>query len=177
VAVRRKTEQYYPHNFYRHQPNLNLANPRVRDEVAKIMGFWLQLGLSGDGYGPVHVNAASQRNDPESLLQFFQLLIERYRSSSEIGWGRFELLTHGVDSVLAHVMIGEQGSMIAVHNFSCDPQVVTIAVPDAHGVVHLAELLVDGRCTTDKHGSIELSLPGYGYRWLRIHHDNDLRLS
>ena len=39
--------QYYLHRFYKHQPDLNVANPLVRDEVAKIMGFWTQLGLSG----------------------------------------------------------------------------------------------------------------------------------
>ena len=39
--------QYYLHRFYKHQPDLNVANPLVRDEIAKIMGFWLQLGLSG----------------------------------------------------------------------------------------------------------------------------------
>jgi trehalose synthase len=39
--------QYYLHQFYKHQPDLNVTNPRVRDEIAKIMGFWLQLGLSG----------------------------------------------------------------------------------------------------------------------------------
>jgi trehalose synthase len=38
--------QYYLHRFYRHQPDLNVANPAVRDEIAKVMGFWLQLGLS-----------------------------------------------------------------------------------------------------------------------------------
>jgi trehalose synthase len=42
-----KTGQYYQHVFYRHQPDLNVTNPVVRDEIAKIMGFWLQLGLSG----------------------------------------------------------------------------------------------------------------------------------
>jgi len=42
-----KTRQYYLHRFYRHQPDLNVANPVVRDEIAKIMGFWLELGLSG----------------------------------------------------------------------------------------------------------------------------------
>ncbi len=41
------TGQYYQHIFYRQQPDLNIANPRVRDELAKIMGFWLELGLSG----------------------------------------------------------------------------------------------------------------------------------
>ncbi|MCR6689457.1 alpha-amylase family protein [Cellulomonas sp.] len=39
--------EYYRHRFYRHQPDLNTANPRVRDEIAKTVGFWTQLGLSG----------------------------------------------------------------------------------------------------------------------------------
>jgi trehalose synthase len=39
--------QYYLHRFYSHQPDLNVANPAVRDEIARIMGFWMQLGLSG----------------------------------------------------------------------------------------------------------------------------------
>jgi maltose alpha-D-glucosyltransferase / alpha-amylase len=38
---------YYYHQFYRHQPDLNIANPVVREEICKVMGFWLQLGLSG----------------------------------------------------------------------------------------------------------------------------------
>ncbi len=41
------TGQYYLHRFYKQQPDLNIANPRVRDEIARIMGFWTQLGLSG----------------------------------------------------------------------------------------------------------------------------------
>jgi maltose alpha-D-glucosyltransferase/alpha-amylase len=39
--------QYYLHRFYRHQPDLNVVSPAVRDEIAKIAGFWLQMGLSG----------------------------------------------------------------------------------------------------------------------------------
>ncbi|HEU4491457.1 MAG TPA: alpha-amylase family protein, partial [Jiangellales bacterium] len=38
---------YYLHRFYKHQPDLNVANPAVRDEIAKILGFWMQLGLHG----------------------------------------------------------------------------------------------------------------------------------
>jgi trehalose synthase len=41
------TGQYYLHRFYRFQPDLNLANAAVRDEIAKIVGFWLQLGVAG----------------------------------------------------------------------------------------------------------------------------------
>jgi trehalose synthase len=43
----KRTKQYYLHNFYKHQPDLNVANPRVREEIAKVIGFWMQLGLSG----------------------------------------------------------------------------------------------------------------------------------
>jgi trehalose synthase len=39
--------QYYLHRFYRFQPDLNVANPEVRDEIARIVGFWLQLGVAG----------------------------------------------------------------------------------------------------------------------------------
>jgi trehalose synthase len=42
-----KTQQYYLHRFYKHQPDLNVTNPLVRDEIAKVIGFWLQLGISG----------------------------------------------------------------------------------------------------------------------------------
>lgn len=38
---------YYFHRFYWHQPDLNIANPAVVDEIYRIMGFWLQLGVSG----------------------------------------------------------------------------------------------------------------------------------
>jgi maltose alpha-D-glucosyltransferase/alpha-amylase len=38
---------WYFHRFYDFQPDLNMANPAVRDEVARIMKFWLQLGVAG----------------------------------------------------------------------------------------------------------------------------------
>ena len=43
----RKARKYYFHRFYDHQPDLNTWNPYVRAEILKIMGFWLQLGVSG----------------------------------------------------------------------------------------------------------------------------------
>jgi maltose alpha-D-glucosyltransferase / alpha-amylase len=43
----RKAGEYYLHRFYPHQPDLNVGNPRVREEIEKIMGFWLALGVSG----------------------------------------------------------------------------------------------------------------------------------
>jgi trehalose synthase len=46
-AFDRKAGRYYLHRFYSFQPDLDSANPEVRDEIARIMGFWLQLGVAG----------------------------------------------------------------------------------------------------------------------------------
>jgi maltose alpha-D-glucosyltransferase / alpha-amylase len=40
-------KEYYFHRFYDFQPDLNTANPDVQAEILRIMGFWLQLGVSG----------------------------------------------------------------------------------------------------------------------------------
>jgi maltose alpha-D-glucosyltransferase/alpha-amylase len=38
---------WYMHRFYAHQADLNIANPAVRAEILRIMGFWLELGVEG----------------------------------------------------------------------------------------------------------------------------------
>jgi maltose alpha-D-glucosyltransferase/alpha-amylase len=40
-------KEYYFHRFYDFQPDLNTSNPVVQAEILKIMGFWIQLGVSG----------------------------------------------------------------------------------------------------------------------------------
>lgn len=42
-----KAGEYYFHRFYKFQPDLNTANPHVQAEILKIMGFWIQCGVSG----------------------------------------------------------------------------------------------------------------------------------
>ena len=42
-----QADAHYLHRFYEHQPDLNIANPEVREEIRRIMGFWLELGVSG----------------------------------------------------------------------------------------------------------------------------------
>ena len=40
-------DEYYLHLFARKQPDLNMQNPRVRQEVKDIMRFWLDMGVDG----------------------------------------------------------------------------------------------------------------------------------
>ena len=43
----REVRKYYFHRFYDFEPDLNMDNPQVREEVRRIMGFWLELGVAG----------------------------------------------------------------------------------------------------------------------------------
>ncbi len=38
---------YYWHRFYRHQPDLNYDNPRVRREISRVLDFWFRMGIDG----------------------------------------------------------------------------------------------------------------------------------
>jgi maltose alpha-D-glucosyltransferase / alpha-amylase len=50
---------FYYHQFYPFQPALNHLNPDVRDEVRRIIAFWLRLGVAG-----FRLDAASHLIDP-----------------------------------------------------------------------------------------------------------------
>ena len=41
------TDEYYLHLFAKKQPDLNLANPKVREEIKDVLRFWLDLGVDG----------------------------------------------------------------------------------------------------------------------------------
>ncbi|OKL39579.1 alpha-amylase family protein [Pontibacter flavimaris] len=43
----KKAKAYYYHRFYNFQPDLNIDNPEVREEIMRIIGFWLELGVAG----------------------------------------------------------------------------------------------------------------------------------
>ena len=38
-------QAYYWHRFFSHQPDLNYDNPRVMEEVVKVLRFWLDMGV------------------------------------------------------------------------------------------------------------------------------------
>ncbi|HSF75231.1 MAG TPA: alpha-amylase family protein [Microcoleus sp.] len=70
---------YYLHHFYKEQPDLNIANPAVREEICKIMGFWLELGVSGfriDAVPFLIKGIGIEGADPESLRGFLEEMRE-----------------------------------------------------------------------------------------------------
>lgn len=65
-----KTGEWYLHNFYKHQPDLNIANPKVRDEIFKVIGFWAQLGVDGFRIDAVPFIFSTEGNTPEEIKAF-----------------------------------------------------------------------------------------------------------
>ncbi|NEN05056.1 trehalose synthase [Diaminobutyricibacter tongyongensis] len=80
-----KAGQYYQHVFYRQQPDLNITDERVRDEIAKVMGFWLQLGVSGFRIDAVPfllqtagiIDGARKLPDPHGYLRSLRAFAQR----------------------------------------------------------------------------------------------------
>ena len=55
------TDEYYLHLFSKKQPDLNWENPRLREEIYKMMKWWLDKGI--DGYRIDTVNLFSKVSD------------------------------------------------------------------------------------------------------------------
>jgi maltose alpha-D-glucosyltransferase/alpha-amylase len=66
--------QYYFHRFYEFQPDLNTANPEVQAEILKIMGFWLQLGVSGFRMDAVPFVIAKKGADATKPVEQYDML-------------------------------------------------------------------------------------------------------
>jgi maltose alpha-D-glucosyltransferase/alpha-amylase len=87
-AYDRKAKQWYLHRFYSHQPDLNVANPEVRDEIAQIVGYWLQQGLAGFRVDAVPFliepigTPAGAVPDPHQLLRDLRRTINRRRGDA-----------------------------------------------------------------------------------------------
>lgn len=79
--------QYYYHTFYQHQPDLNLTNPEVRQEIQYILHFWLKLGIAGFRMDAVPHMIKEKGNekfngDPYQFLKDIRFFVEEQRKDS-----------------------------------------------------------------------------------------------
>ncbi|QFZ20085.1 alpha-amylase family protein [Saccharothrix syringae] len=106
--------------------------------------------------------AAEQRRDPDSLLSWVRLLVERYRECPELAWGTVRVIDTAEPSVLAHRCDVDGGTVLAVHNLGDHDAVVEVGDLDGD----LTDLLVDGTVPVKK-GKARIELGPYGCRWFR----------
>lgn len=65
---------WYFHRFYDFEPDLNTANPEVQAEILKIMGFWIQLGVSGFRMDAVPFVIAEKGPDVKTPIEHYEML-------------------------------------------------------------------------------------------------------
>lgn len=133
-------------------------------------------------FGPERVNVADQRSDHDSLWWFLRTLIRRRRENPEIGSSVVEVLAQPARPVLAHLCRADGWTMLALHNFGPDAQLVRLTLPDLAPETRLVTVVDEaeqpgeqGDLQPGDDGAVELQLEGYGYRWLRLLGPDDRR--
>ena len=125
--------------------------------------------VSGGPYAYQHLNAAEQRRDPNSMLNWMERIIRMRKEVPEVGWGEFEILDPGDDSVLGIRYDWRNNSVLFLHNFAAEPREVEFAsgLKDEKGKT-LINLLGNDHSEADARGKHRVCLEGYGYRWYRV---------
>jgi trehalose synthase len=80
--------KWFLHRFYSHMPDLDITNPRVRDEIGKVVGYWLELGFSGFRVdaAPFVIELAGTEpergQDPHAFLRDLRAFLNRRRGDA-----------------------------------------------------------------------------------------------
>jgi maltose alpha-D-glucosyltransferase/alpha-amylase len=122
--------------------------------------------INSGPYGFEHVNAAEQRRDPDSLLNWMERMIRMRAEVPEIGWGDFKVLKTGDDAVLALRYDWRNNSVLFLHNFADEPREIRLATGIKEGD-DLINLLGSDHSTAHR-GKHRVCLEAYGYRWYRV---------
>ena len=75
-------------------------------------------------YSYRHVNAAEQRRDPNSLLNWTERIIRMRKEVPEVGWGDVEIVDVGDNAVLGLRYDWRNNSVLFLHNFASNPREV-----------------------------------------------------
>jgi maltose alpha-D-glucosyltransferase/alpha-amylase len=125
--------------------------------------------ISDGPYGFQQINAAEQRRDPNSLLNWTERIVRMRKEVPEIGWGDFEILETGDRSVLAIRYDWRNNSVLFLHNLKNAPREIVLSSglkkSDSEMLVNL---LSNDHSRSQRNGKHRLVLEPYGYRWYRI---------
>jgi trehalose synthase len=117
-------------------------------------------------FAPAAVNVADQRRDPDSLLNWMERVIRTRKECHEIGWGAWEVLDAGDPALLAIRYGWNERTLVALFNLGDAEASGTIGADGLDGDA-LQEVLGRGEHRPRPDGRLEVTLPRYGYRWLR----------
>jgi maltose alpha-D-glucosyltransferase/alpha-amylase len=120
-------------------------------------------------YGYQHVNAAKQRRDPNSMLNWTERIIRMRKEVPEVGWGDFRIIATRDPAVFAMRYDWRNNSVVFVHNLDEKPREASFSVGlSGDEGKHLINLLSEDHSEADDHGKHTLMLEAYAYRWYRV---------
>jgi maltose alpha-D-glucosyltransferase / alpha-amylase len=123
--------------------------------------------ISSGPYGYDRVNAAEQRRNPGSLLNWTERMIRMRKEVPEFGWGDFEAVDTGQNAVLALHYRWRGNEVLAIHNLIDETIEVEFSLRGDAGKL-LVSLFDHAHSQADKRGRHRLVLPPYGYFWYRM---------
>jgi maltose alpha-D-glucosyltransferase/alpha-amylase len=118
-------------------------------------------------FGYPSLNVAAQRHDRGSFLNWTERAIRTRKEWPEFGWGDWQVLGTRNPRILAHLATWGGGSVLAVHNFSAEPERATVRLPKSaasDGWSHIFGPL-DGDAPPVRGDRLSVELPPYGYGW------------
>jgi maltose alpha-D-glucosyltransferase/alpha-amylase len=125
--------------------------------------------ISGGPFGYEHVNAAQQRRDPNSMLNWTERIIRMRKEVPEVGWGDFTVIPLRDPAVLVMRYDWRNNSVLFVHNLGSTPREVAfdVGIEGEKGGL-LVNLLSEDHSHAGEDGKHRLLLEAYGYRWYRV---------
>jgi trehalose synthase len=120
--------------------------------------------VEGGDFGCQRVNAAGQRQDPGSLLNWMERLIRRRKETPELGWGAYRVLPAGDPAVLALRCDWRGSAVLTVHNFADRPAKADLDLDGGE----LVEQFADQPYPRPDAAGGGVPVDGYGYRWFRL---------
>ncbi|MBP8862751.1 MAG: maltose alpha-D-glucosyltransferase [Anaerolineae bacterium] len=118
-------------------------------------------------YGYQKVNVAAQEADPHSLLNRMRYLLKVRRQYRAFGRGTLRLLDVQPKSVLAYTRVDADETFVVVNNLAPDAVTVTLPLTEYAGRTPV-DVLTDETLPVIVAEGVSLTLPRYGYRWLRL---------
>ena len=115
-------------------------------------------------YSPARVNVASQRADPNSLLNVVRRMISIRKQHRAFGWGEFKLSDFGNKAIAAFQRTHYNETILAIHNLSESNQ--KISHPMKKPVTSMTDLLTHQEFFPVKE-DLKIELMPYQYLWLK----------
>jgi len=123
--------------------------------------------INAGPYGFEKINAAAQRRDPNSFLNWTERMIRMRKEVPEFGWGDFSVIEVDQPGILALRYEWRNNSVFTLHNLR-DQGVEVDFTLDRDGGMLLTNLLTGDHSEANSRGRHRVVMEPYGYHWYRL---------